>query len=259
MTALCYKGNDKEIEGVLRISPSKFSMFMERPHQWYREVVLKEEEFKGNTSSIIGTIVHYCADCVSKGVHPDKKEIEAYIDLQEGKEDIDTKTVREAYPAMVHTLINDYVLANIPEESELDLETMFTPRVNISGQLDGYDNGMVTDYKTYNSKTKPRAIPMHYKYQLLVYSYLCIKNNRPVDRIRLVYINRNIDGGVSEKTGKPLKSYPPEVTVLTESVTKEDLEFIESCLTLCAETYETAQDNPELVHLLYRDMRLKGE
>jgi len=88
---------------------------------------------------------------------------------------------------------------------------------------------------------------------------LCIKNDRPVDRIRLVYVNRNIDGGISEKTGKPLKSYPPEVTVLTESITEEDIEFIESCLTLCAETYEVAEDNPKLVHLLYRDMRLKGE
>ena len=54
-----------------------------------------------------------------------------------------------------------------------------------------------------------------------------------------------------------LKSYPPEVTVLTESITKDDLDFIESCLQLCKETYIQAEANPSLVHLLYRDMRLK--
>ena len=84
---------------------------------------------------------------------------------------------------------------------------------------------------------------------------LLSKNPEP-DRIRLVYINRNIVGAISEVTGKQLKSYPPEVTVLTESITKDDLDFIESVLTLCKDTYLKAKEDPSLVHLLYKDMRL---
>ena len=46
---------------------------------------------------------------------------------------------------------------------------------------------------------------MNYKYQLLCYAYIYTKQGVDIDRIRLVYVNRPIAGGISEKTGKPLK------------------------------------------------------
>jgi hypothetical protein len=100
---------------------------------------------------------------------------------------------------------------------------------------------------------------MGYKYQLLLYAYLCRKNNISIDRITLVYVNRNIDGGISEKTGKPLKSYPPEVTELTEQITEEDYEFIESVLMLLVDTLKLVKERPEYAYMLFRDYRLKGE
>ena len=72
-------------------------------------------------------------------------------------------------------------------------------------------------------------------------------------------MNRNIDGGMSEKTGKPLKSYPPEVTVLVESITEEDIEFIDGLLDLCADSVLAGQEFPELLHVIWNDPRLKGE
>jgi len=118
---------------------------------------------------------------------------------------------------------------------------------------------MVVDYKTYNSKTAPKTIPSHYKYQLLVYVWVLLKKGYNPTRIRLVYINRNIDGGVSDKTGKPLKSYPPTTTVLTEVITQEDIDFIDGLLNLAVDSIEAWKKYPELVHVIFHDPRLKPE
>ena len=82
-----------------------------------------------------------------------------------------------------------------------------------------------------------------------------------INRIRLVYVNRAIDGRyVSEKTGKPCgKVHPPEVTVLTETITKEDLDFIESVMKLCAESVAKVKEDPSLTYLIFRDYRLKDD
>ena len=251
-------GVDKLPDGVFKISPSSFSRFMDRPYEWYREHVLGEGGFEGNTASVIGTLVHYVAEQVSKGNTPDKGEMAQYVANHKDNEDVDSSTVLTDYVPMAERLVNDYVLPNMPEAVEEFIQLDLGDGVYAAGSVDARDNGMVIDYKSYNSKSKPKSIPMHYRYQLLIYAYIYTKTGIPIDRIRLVYINRNIVGAISEVTGKQMKSYPPEVTVLTESITKDDLDFIESVLTLCKDTYLKAKEDPSLVHLLFRDMRLKS-
>ena len=252
-----YSGMDQLPDGAFKISPSSFSRFMDRPHEWYREQVLGEGTFEGNTATVIGTLVHYVAEKVAKGETPDKEEMAAYVIKMDKIEEVDAKEVLSSYVAMAERLINDYVLKNMPTVVEDFVAYDMGDGVWVAGSVDAFDNGMIIDYKTYSSKTKPKSIPMHYRYQLLIYAYAYHKLGHEVDRIRLVYVNKNIDGGVSEKTGKPLKSYPPEVTVLTETIDKDDLDFIESVLMLCKETYLKSKEDPSLTHLLYRDMRLK--
>ena len=240
-----------------KISPSQFSKFMERPWDWYREQILGESSFNGNTATVIGTIVHYCAEMKALDREPSKTDIEWYIQEQtKDNEDVDAKEVRKAYPEMAMRLVNDYVLKQTFTEVEPYVSTKLGS-ATVSGSIDAVQGSMIVDYKTYSSKVKPRVIPKNYRYQLLIYAWIMTQNEKPIDRIRLVYVNKAIDGGISEKTGKPLKSYPPEVTVLTESIGEEDLEFIESVLTICVETYDAAIDLPNIVHLLYKDMRLK--
>ena len=96
-----------------------------------------------------------------------------------------------------------------------------------------------------------------YKYQLLTYVWILKALGYNVTRIRLVYVNRAIDGGISEKTGKPLKSYPPEVTILTEEVNSEDMVFIEDQLELCSDSVKASKKHPELCHVIWHDMRNK--
>jgi hypothetical protein len=268
-TALDYNpGTTVLPEGAFRISASKFNTFMTAPHTWYREVVLDEAGFTGNTSSVIGTLVHYTAEQKALGLEPDLSEIEQYLENHSNVieyPDIDVHVVRDSWKQMAMTLVNEYVLPNRNnlEEVEPFVYKELYPGYFPSGSIDrvekvGDSTMRIVDYKTYNSKTKPKSIPMYYKYQLLIYAYIYSK---PVSEIRLVYVNREIDDRyISEKTGKQCgKIHPPEVTVLTEQVTQDDLDFIESVLRLCCESHMLVQENPDLAYLIYRDFKLKQE
>ena len=247
--------------GKFKISPSAFAKFIQAPHNWYRSEVLKEDPFTHSTPTVIGTIVHYCAEMVSKGEMVDKKAIEEYIDSFKAHDDYDTSVVRHQYPMMAECLVNDYVLDHEMIEAETQHMMDIGDGYYAGGTLDRLEGVkeeevMVVDYKTYHSKTKPKVIPVYYKYQLLVYcSILRSKGYNPT-RIRLVYVNRHIDGGLSEKTGKPLKSYPPEVTILTETITEEDYDFIEGLMELCIDSLEATEKYPELTHVIWHDPRL---
>ena len=243
--------------GAFRISASQFNLWVSKPHQWYREVVLGEEGFTGNTASVLGTCVHYIAEMYAKDLTPDTEQIEQYITNHESNEDVDCDEVRKHYKQMGIALVNQYIAKNRPNVIEKFITTEIQPGFFAGGSVDAIDNDCIIDYKTYNSKTKPRAIPMNYRYQLLIYAKAAMEKGIDITRIRLVYINRNIDGGISEKTGRPLKSYPPEVTVLTEMITDEDMEFITSILNLCVDTVKLAIEKPEYSYILFRDYRLK--
>lgn len=246
----------------LKISPSSFAKFIQQPHNWYRSQVLNEDPFTHSTSTVIGTIVHYCAEMVSKGEMVDKKEIEAYIDQFDLHDDYDPAVVRHQYPMMAEELVNSYVLEHDMIEAETQHLLDIGDGYYAGGTLDRLEGEikecMIVDYKTHNSKTKPKTIPAHYKYQLLVYASVLSHKGYTPTRIRLVYVNRNIDGGVSEKTGKPLKSYPPEVTIVTETITQEDIDFIESQMELCVDSMEATAKYPELTAVIWHDPRLKA-
>ena len=258
---LAYSSPALPEDAKFKISPSAFSKFIQSPHQWYRSEVLKEDPFSHSTSTVLGTIVHYCAEMVAKEEMVDKEAIEEYIDMHELHEDYDPEIVRHQYPLMAEELVNSYVL----HHDMFEVETQHLIDVGggyyVGGTLDRLegtkDDCMVVDYKTYHSKTKPKAIPAYYKYQLLVYSAILRMKGYNPTRIRLVYVNRHIEGEISEKTGKQLKSYPPEVTVLTETITDEDFDFIEGLMELAIDSLEATEMHPELTHVIWHDPRLR--
>lgn len=251
-------------KAVFKISPSQFSKFITEPHNWYREQVLKESGFTYNTSSVLGTVVHYCAQMVSTNNPVDKAGIEEYVYSYAPNDEFDPEVVMHNYPAMATCLINDYVLKNMGNYLEVESQHFaeVRDRYYAGGSIDVIQGDksdcMIVDYKTYNSKTAPKSIPAYYKHQLLTYAYILKKKGYNVSRIRLVYVNRSIDGGYSEKTGKPLKSYPPVVTELTECIDVGDMEFITSCLELCVDTLQATKKHPELTHVLWHDGRLRN-
>jgi len=260
---LIYQRTPTPEGAVMNFSPSRFSEFITHPHRWFQSQVMGVSSFDYNTSSVLGTIVHYCAEMVAKGEEVDQKMIKEYVLMHEANEDYDPDTVLSQYIGMAEELVNAYVLRNDYLEVETQHQAEIKNGYFAGGTLDAIQGSkedcMVVDYKTYNSKTAPKTIPAHYKYQILVYAWVLLKKGYNPTRIRLVYVNRNIDGGVSDKTGKPLKSYPPTVTVITEVITSEDMDFISGLLDLAVDSIEAWKKYPELAHVIFHDPRLKPE
>jgi len=255
-TALDYN-NGKHIlpEGAFRIGASSFSTFVSRPWQWYKEQVLGQGGFEGNTASVIGTIVHYCAESKAQGNEPDINEINQYIENQSGNIEVDKYIVAESWKPMAMELVNSYVTPTLSQYTSVEEFVSQTLGSDIfaGGSIDAIQGDTIVDYKTYNSATKPSSIPPYYKQQLLEYAWVLQQLGRPMSRIRLVYVNRPIDTRrTSEKTGKPIGKYtPPEVTVLTELITAEDIAWIESMLTLAKDKLLATEQHPELRNLIW--------
>jgi len=277
-------------EQAIGISPSQFIKFFDKPHEWYRSEVLGEQQVFSSTAMVIGTLVHYCAESAAKGLPIEKPEIwkyvftetcppkaeedfikalktndeeaiEQFICSNYTSENIDPNVVFEQYKPMGNQLISFLRSHVTPNHVEELIKAEIIPGYYIAGSCDAFlasdGSGKVIDYKTTSKLTADSRIPYSYKLQLLSYAYIYNKLGYTVDRISIIWITRNSVNRTSPTTGKPMKDYPSTVTETVESITQDDLDFIESLLTLCSETLSKAKEDPSLVHLLFKDMRLK--
>lgn len=106
-----------------KISPSSIGKFFAYPSVWYKDNVLGEKSFTASTSTVLGTIVHAVAESYAQKLDLGRPEIEAYIDKMAkaqplGDDPIMKDIIREAYPDMAMTLVNDYIRVNKPSEVE---------------------------------------------------------------------------------------------------------------------------------------------
>ena len=239
---------------AFRISPSQISRFFTNTTEWYREHLLGEDGFTGNTGSALGNCVHAAADSWVKEGAVCYDQIEYYIDGL--TEEYDVPFIRSQYKGMIDTLLFDYLVLNPPDKSELFLSYEVLPGIYIGGTLDNLTGSCVKDYKTTSSKTAPTKMSRSYLWQQLVYVYLARKNGYKVDTIKLVFITTNDVDRYSEKTGKKLKDYPSQVSEVVHQVTDEDMQFIDNIINLVAHSVKTWEDKPELRYLLAQDFRM---
>lgn len=255
-------------EGAFRISASQVSKFFDYTNQWYREHLLGEGGFEGNTASELGNCVHAAANMYinEQIVHYDL--IEAYINTL--GPDIDKDHIRTQYPLMVSTLL-PFITRHRPTEAEKFVFHEILPGIVAGGSIDAlqgrvvrigdkitYPDGVtIMDWKTTSAKTAPTKFSRNYWFQQMVYAWVLKQKGVNVHWIKLVYITQSEVGRISDKTGKPLKDYPSEISVVTEEVTETNLELIGSCLQLIAESVKTWNDKPELRYLLAQDLRLR--
>lgn len=247
-------------EGDFRISASQVSRYFDSTTSWFREFLLGEEGFTGNTATELGTCVHAAAEMfVREGtIHNDA--IEEYIENLGN--DIDKRFIMSQYPGMASTLLAMYLEQNMPEKTELFLAKEIIPNIWAGGSIDNLTKlpdgtYAIVDYKTTSSKTAPTKVARSYWFQQCLYVWLARHHGYQVNSFRLVYITTNELNRVSEKTGKPLKDYPSTVAVLEHLVTDTDIEIIENTVNLIAESVKAWKEQPEIRHLLAQDYRLK--
>lgn len=241
--------------GKFRINASQVSNFFDRTSQWYREKMLGEDGFTGNTASHLGTIVHAGIEMYVNTGDVDWEAIEAHIDTITDPE-VETWVIREQYETMISTALS-FVENNMPNEVEKFVFHDLLPGIGAGGSIDALRGDTIMDWKTTGSKTAPTRFSRNYWFQQMTYAWVLKQQGVDIRFLKLVYITRNVIGGLSEKTGKPLKDYPSVCSVVTEEVTDEGLELIGSCLHLIAESVQAWKDHPELHHLLAQDSRLK--
>ncbi|MBD3750726.1 MAG: PD-(D/E)XK nuclease family protein [Sphingobacteriales bacterium] len=262
-----FEYNDIEIPNCsFRISPSSIGKFFSYPSIWYKENMLGEKSFIATTSTVLGTIVHASAESYCDGNPITRKDIEEYV-IKTAKSipitdnPIMIDEVYKNYPDMAMTLVNEYVRYNKPTQWEEPVYAKVLDDIYVGGTYDNRTNDIIVDYKTYNGKTKPTKISFDYRIQALSYAWILKQKGINIERIRIVYISKVIDTrAISEKTGKPIgKLIPPQLTIITETITPEDWELIENTLMLIALTVKKAKEDPTLVPLLFKSMKLKGE
>ena len=234
-------------DGVFKISPSKVANFFDYPPVWYKEQVLGEKTFEGNTATVLGTVCHYIFEKVSKGEDICRDVIDAMIDRAVFPDDVDKEAVKASYPEIATAVVNEYLLDNIPSHTEKAVSAHVKNGVYVAGTQDAVDmqRRVIVDYKIVGSKPNTDSIPFKYKIQLLCYVYANYVNNVHIDRIRIVY-------GV-----KPTKTLPARVFVVTEQVSQDDIKLISDTLQLIADTVIKAKEQPELIYLLFKSMSLK--
>ncbi len=180
---------DLQIEGsTFRISPSQIGAFFSKPTIWYKEQILKEKQFKGNTATVLGTIVHTLAESYAKNEPTSRDEVEAYIMSQVKSravtdDPLDLETIRELYPMLSASLINEYISSNKPTQVEYQTYTEVLPGIHVGGSVDNRTGSVITDYKNVSKAPtggSEGSIPFDYKIQLLAYHYCHVKNHERV-------------------------------------------------------------------------------
>ena len=265
-------------ENAFSISPSGLGKFFSDSSSWYKENFQGIKTFGQSTSTILGTIVHYCAEQHVKGFPIDTKQIYQYLYeqcchpfingfhtseakaksflLSQARLEFDIEHILYQYPLMASVLI-DKINTLEPTKAEEIVSTEITPGYWAAGSVDLLCGQDLYDYKTTSALSAPKSISYEHKLQLLTYAYAHIKNGNPIRSINIIYVTTNVTGRTGT-SGKPLADYPATATILTHYITAEDIDFIESILKLVAETAEYVKANPNLAYIIFRDYRLKS-
>jgi len=265
---------------IFRIQASQISNFFDYTNSWYREKLLGGSPmFGGNTSSILGTCIHWAAECYIKDkqiTEPNKEEMYAYIDQQAtNNTEIDAVTIRQQLTPMWRTL-REYIDRDPGGLVEPFIELEILPGITAGGSIDRLkpvnDNTIyhsleelrgktvdIQDWKTTSALSAPTKITKNYEWQLLVYAYVLHKKYDITTRyVTDVFLTRDNCGRLNA-SGKPMKDYPSVVGEVSKPVTEESLLFIESLIKVVAHSVEAFVTKPELRYLLMQDYRYKSD
>jgi len=166
-------------EIILR--PSSVRSFLEVPNVWYRRHIDGIEDFKGNTSTYLGTVCHAYAESFYT-LNP----FNPHAILENAPEDVDKAFILQSYKPMCDELESKYLIKQPkPELIEYFMKLDLGDGFICQGTLDTYDNGVLTDYKTASRQTKNMN---DYIYQLHIYAYLLSLTEREVHTYRIVSI-----------------------------------------------------------------------
>lgn len=240
---------DKDYKYV--ISPSRMGKLYDKPNEWYRETVLHESGFEGNTASMIGSICHYIYKCFteSKG-EVDKDRIHERVEgdmreyLMNHAIECDVEAVLDIYPKVCNVVLNDYVrrYRDVDCVCERGYYTRLREDIVLAGTMDRYEyvDGIICDYKTVGTKPNLEKLPIGYRLQLMSYWKILHDNGTEAKKLRIIY-------GV-----KPSIRLEARCFVVEEDITDaycKQIEYI--CKNIC-DSISICDKHPEMSRLIFR-------
>lgn len=273
------EGHPPHDETSFRIQASAISSFFDHTNSWYREKLLGEVGFTGNTASVLGTALHWTAENYIKDGSvsaENKQEMYDYVMMEAEKQpDLVEEAEIRSQLTQMWPMLREYIDNNPGGLAEPQVTSDVLPGITVGGSIDlirpvddttVYTDieqlrGMtvdIIDWKTSGTMSPPTKMSKGYEWQLLVYAYvLKTKYSITVRNIVDVFITKAYIGRVSPTTGKPMKDYYPTIGEVAKPVTDESLAFIRSLIEIVAHSVESFVTTPGVQRgLLAQDARL---
>lgn len=228
--------NDIKIDGKTRFSPSGFSTFYENPQSWYKNNITKTGNFRGNTATVVGSIIHKRMENYWNNTPTNQEEEFNYIDLHKDNADVDEWKVADEVnrlwsmlqveiPAMERpTNIEEAVIFEIPNTDYF-----------IGGTYDYKRGDVLGDIKT--TATTPKSIKVGHRIQLLLYALALKMSGVEVNYMEITYIVK------LKKT--------PKVVVLKEPISEQDIEWIKQEVKNMIKRCDMVKADNELADIIF--------
>jgi hypothetical protein len=181
-----YNSGDKLKDGQIRISPSQVSQLSDNEWKFYQRAVLGENDFTGNTATRLGTVTHYYAEAILKGIEaPNDSEV---IDYLESQNEADMWRVCDDSKAMAKAFEDNYkndLSNNVESEKWFQYEP--NDKIMLSGTADIVDlkTNTIWDIKT---TSKLKSSIGDYWLQLYTLAYIARQNDCEVDNVGIIYL-----------------------------------------------------------------------
>jgi len=233
--------NDIKIEGKTKFSPSGFANFYENPKYWYEQQITKENIFRGNTNTVVGTFIHSrIEEYYLKGIDPSDGFLDSEMEYLNQYKDVvevdEWQVVNDV--TRLWSIVKQHC-DSIDKPSSLEESVVFEiPNTDyyIAGTYDYMiGTNILGDYKT--ASTTPKKIKLGHKIQLYIYSLAMAMNGKSIDEIEVTYIVK-------------LKKQPKVIT-FREPIDMEFQEFVKSQVKDMVTRLDMIKDNPELVDVLF--------
>ena len=240
-----------KIENKITFSGSNLNNFFFNPKLFW-DRVFGRDLFIETTNTVLGTVIHYCANQYLTTKQVSSQDIENYLQIVDSS--VDRDFIRNHYKDMGNKLF-EWLDSRVFGEfkSEIPLKAEVSKYGVLTGTCDLVIRDTLVDFKTTSQLSDNTKIPMNYIKQLQAYYYLCHKNDIVINQAKIVYITIPRIGEISEKTGKLLRDYPCRIYELPLEREFLDILKIENYLKAIGEQIDFIKENPDKAHLITRE------
>ena len=232
-----FEYNDIQVENKFRFSPSSFNNFYNNPKKWYEQQVLKQNTFKGNTQTVLGTIVHSRIGAYWLGIPIDEEVEVEYISRYDDNPEVDCWKLKEQLDS-IWDIVPDHI-TQMKKPTEIEKEVVFEiPNTDyiLAGSLDYIREDTLGDIKT--TSTTPKKIKVGHRIQLYLYLLALRMNNEYLDlkNIEVLYI---------------VKTKTPKIVTLVEPIDEEYLEYIKQEVKNMIKRLELIKQDESMLDILF--------